>query len=118
MSPALITYPTWKEMFGGRPSYDELLNEIRQFDKTHTAWFISRLNMLLALGRFHSQEIIPIQKLMLGLLIDEELLDKLKKTFGTERIEERTDFRRDSSEDAMLAEYPGSVQGSNRNRAG
>lgn len=92
MSPALITYPTWKEIFSERPSYDELLNEIRQFDKTHTAWFISRLNMLLALGRFHSQAIIPIQKLMLGLLIDEELLDKLKKTFGTERIDERQPF--------------------------
>jgi hypothetical protein len=52
--------------------------------RTHTAWFISRLNMLLALGRFHSQEVIPIQKLMLGLQVDEELLEKLKKTFGTE----------------------------------
>lgn len=92
MSPVLITYPTWKEMFGVRPSHDELLQEIRQFDKTHTAWFISRLNMLLALGRFHSQEVIPIQKLLLGLLIDQELLDKLKKTFGTERIDERQPF--------------------------
>jgi len=79
-------------MFGERPSYDELLKEIQQFDKTHTAWFISRLNMLLALGRFHSQEIIPIQKLMLGLLVDEELLDKMKKTFGAERIDERQPF--------------------------
>jgi hypothetical protein len=50
MSPVLITYPTWKEMFGERPSYEELLNQIRQFDKTHTVWFLSRLNMLLALG--------------------------------------------------------------------
>lgn len=79
-------------MFGERPSYDELLKEIQQFDKTHTAWFISRLNMLLALGRFHSQDVIPIQQLMLGLLIDEELLEKLKKTFGTERIDERQPF--------------------------
>jgi hypothetical protein len=79
-------------MFGERPSFDELLKEIRQFDKTNAAWFIVRLNMLLALGRFHSQEIIPIQKLMLDLLIDEELLDKLKKTFGTERIDERQPF--------------------------
>jgi len=79
-------------MFGERPSHDQLLKEIQQFDKTHTAWFISRLNMLLALGRFHSQEVIPIQKLMLGLLIDEDLLDKMKKTFGTERIDERQPF--------------------------
>jgi hypothetical protein len=79
-------------MFGDRPSYDQLLKEIQQFDKTQTAWFISRMNMLLALGRFHSEEIIPIQKLMLGLLIDEELLDRMKKTFGTERIDERQPF--------------------------
>lgn len=92
MSPLLITYPTWKEMFGEKPSLDELLKEIQQFDKIHTAWFISRLNMLLALGRFHSQEVIPIQKLMLGLLVDEDLLDKMKKTFGTERIDERQPF--------------------------
>jgi len=92
VSPVLITYPTWKEMFGERPSFDDLLKEIRQFDKTNTAWFIARLNMLLALGRFHSQEIIPIQNLILGLLIDEELLDRLKKTFGTERIDERQPF--------------------------
>lgn len=85
VSPLLVTYPTWKEMFGTRPSYDDLLQEIRQFDKTHTAWFISRLNMLLALGRFHSQEMTPIQNLMLGLLVDKELLSKLKETFGSER---------------------------------
>lgn len=92
MSPVLITYPTWKEMFGERPSHEELLNQIRQFDKTHTVWFLSRLNMLLALGRFHSENVIAIQKLMLGLLIDEELLDRMKKTFGTERIDERQPF--------------------------
>lgn len=79
VSPLLVTYPTWKEMFGTRPSYDDLLQEIRQFDKTHTAWFISRLNMLLALGRFHSQEMTPIQNLMLGLLVDKELLSKIER---------------------------------------
>src|ERR1700730_8122670 len=92
VSPVLITYPTWKEMFGERPSLEQLLFEVRQFDKTQTVWFLSRLNMLLALGRFHSDNVVPIQNVMLGLLVDEELLEKLKKTFGTERIDERQPF--------------------------
>lgn len=90
--PVLITYPTWKEVFGERPSYDQLLNEVRQFDKTHTAWFLSRLNMLLALGRFHSENVIPIQRVMLELLTDEEMSERLKKTFGAERLDERQCF--------------------------
>jgi hypothetical protein len=92
VSPVLITYPTWKEMFGERPSLEQLLVEVRQFDKTQTVWFLSRLNMLLALGRFHSNNVIPIQNVMLGLLVDEELLEQLKKTFRTERIDERQPF--------------------------
>ena len=79
-------------MFGEKPSYEQLLNEIQQLDKTHTVWFISRLNMLLALGRFRSEDVIPIQHFLLGLLIDEALLEKLKKTFGSERLDERQPF--------------------------
>jgi hypothetical protein len=75
-------------MFGERPSYGQLLDEMRKFDKTQTAWFLSRLNMLLALGRFHSEDVIAIQKLMLELLVDEDLLERLKKRFGPERMDE------------------------------
>jgi hypothetical protein len=79
-------------MFGERPSYEHLLEEIRQFDKTQTAWFLARLDMLLALGRAHSEDVIPIQKRMLGLLVDDELLAKMQKTFATERMDERQCF--------------------------
>ena len=92
MSPILVTYPTWKEVFGERPSLKDLLHEVRQFDKTHTAWFLSRLNLLLTLGRFHSQDVIPIQRELLTLLIDADLLQRLQKTFATERIDERQPF--------------------------
>jgi glucose/arabinose dehydrogenase len=48
MSPVLVTYPIWREIFREKPSCEQSLEKIQQFDKAHTAWFISRRNMLLA----------------------------------------------------------------------
>src|SRR2546430_8675916 len=45
-----------------------------------------------SLGRFHSEDVIAIQKLTLELLVDEDLLERLKKRFGPERMDERQCF--------------------------
>jgi hypothetical protein len=94
MSPQLVTYPTWKEMFGKHPTEAELIEEIRPLDRLHSAWLLARINILLALGRIHSTEkrTVQLQTYLVNLLIGEELFQDLKRRFGPERLENRQPF--------------------------
>lgn len=92
MSPQYLSYPTWEEIYGERPSYEGFLKEVRQFDKVQTAWLLSRLNMLLAVARFHSEDAIAVQRRMLGWFVDEGLFEKMKSAYGGERFIERRPF--------------------------
>jgi hypothetical protein len=94
MSPQLVTYPTWEEMFGKHPTKAELLEEIRPLDRLHSVWLLARINVLLALGRIHSTEkqTVQLQTYLVNLLIGEDLFQDLKRRFGAERLENRQPF--------------------------
>jgi hypothetical protein len=94
MSPQLVTYPTWKEMFGKHPTEAELIEEIRPLDRLHSVWLLARINLLLALGRIHSTEnrTVQLQTYLVNLLIGEELFQDLRRRFGPERLENRQPF--------------------------
>src|SRR6266849_1945332 len=94
MLPQLVTYPTWKEMFGKHPTEAELIEEIWPLDRLHSAWLLARINILLALGRAHSTEkrSVQLQTYLVNLLIGEELFQDLKRRFGPERLENRQPF--------------------------
>jgi hypothetical protein len=94
MSPQLVTYPTWKEMFGERPKEAELIEQLRPLDRLHSIWLLARINLLLALDRFHSSErwTAQLQTYLVNLLINEELFQELKRRFGQERLEHRQPF--------------------------
>lgn len=94
MSPVLLTYPTWREMFGVRPTEQELITELSSLDRLHTFWLLARINILLALDRFHRnpQSTIELQTYLVNLFIDEALFQELKRKFGTERIVDRQPF--------------------------
>ncbi len=94
MSPQLVTYPTWEEMFGKHPTKAELIEEIRPLNRLHSIWLLARINILLALGRIHSTEkqTVQLQTYLVNLLIGEELFQDLKRRFGAERLEKRQPF--------------------------
>ena len=94
MSPVPITYPTWKETFGTRPTEDQLLDEIRPLDRLHTFWLLARINILLAVDRIQRdpKETIGLQTYLVNTFIDEKLFDSLKKKFGRESIVDRQPF--------------------------
>jgi hypothetical protein len=94
MSPTLVTYPTWKEMFGTHPTEAELIEQIRPLDRLHSVWLLARINTLLALDRFYSHEkrTVQLQTYLVNLLIDDELFQHLKRKFGAERLEKRQPF--------------------------
>jgi len=94
MSPRLVTYPTWKELFGKHPTEADLIDQIRPLDRLHSVWLLARINILLALDRFHSDEkrTVQLQRYLVNLLIGEELFQDLKRRFGSERLEERQPF--------------------------
>jgi hypothetical protein len=94
MSPRIATYPTWKELFGRRPTEGEVLEEIRQFDRLNTLWLLARIDLLLSLERVHSTEAVTIelQTFLVNLFIDDDLFERLKEKFGHERLFKRTPF--------------------------
>ena len=94
MSPVPITYPTWKETFGVRPTEDQLLDQIRHLDRLHTFWLLARINILLALDRLHRdpKETIGLQTYLVNTFIDEDLFESLKKKFGPESLADRQPF--------------------------
>src|ERR1700753_4248487 len=94
MSPTIATYPTWKELFGRRPTEEEVLEEIRQFDRLNTLWLLAKIDLLLALERVHSTEAVTIelQTFLANLFIDNDLFERLKEKLGHERLVRRPPF--------------------------
>jgi hypothetical protein len=94
MCPVLITYPTWKDLIGRRPTDAELVEELRPLDRTHTVWLLARVNLHLALARFHRnlQETAELQTYLVNLLIDEDLFARLRTKYGRERLVDRQSF--------------------------
>ena len=94
MSPLLVTYPTWKELFGSHPTEVELLEQIRPLDVVNSVSLLARMNTLLALDRFHSDEqrTIELQTFLVNVFIDDDLFERLKAKMGRERIFHRRLF--------------------------
>jgi hypothetical protein len=94
MSPRIVLYTTWKEMFGESPTRERVLELIRPLDKLHTAWLLSKLNLLLMLNRFHesSDQTAKVQTWLVNMFIDDELFEHLKRKFGPEKLEDRQPF--------------------------
>ena len=81
-------------MYGIRPSLEEVVEDIKPFDAFHTAWLLARINILLALDRFHFRAgvTLKLQTRLVNQLIDDELFANLKWRYGLEKIEKRQPF--------------------------
>jgi hypothetical protein len=94
MSPRIVLYTTWKEMFGESPTRKRVLELIRPLDKLHTSWLLSKLNLLLMLNRFHESpgQTAKVQTWLVNMFVDDELFGHLKEKFGPEKLEDRQPF--------------------------
>jgi hypothetical protein len=89
VSPKIVRYTTCKELLGKRPTETEFLEEIRSLNAPHTVWFLARLNLLLELDRFHSDEngTAEVQEFLANLLMDEDLFSHFREKFGAEPLD-------------------------------
>jgi hypothetical protein len=94
LSPILVTYPTWEEIYGSRPTEDQLLSEVRSLDRLHTFWLLARINILLALDRYQRdpQLTIKLQTQLVNQFIGDDLFEDLRRRFGPERLVDRSPF--------------------------
>jgi hypothetical protein len=81
-------------MFGKHPTEAEVIDLIRPLDRLHSVWLLARINLLLALDRFHSREkwTAQLQTFLVNLHIDDELFQHLKRRFGPEQLAKRQPF--------------------------
>ncbi|MGB7284507.1 MAG: hypothetical protein WBE13_19740 [Candidatus Acidiferrum sp.] len=94
MSPLFLNYPSWKEMFGRRPTDAELLDEIRLLETRTVVPILAWINLLLVLDRFHSNEqsTYELQTFLVNRFLDDDLFARLRDTFGQERLVIRRPF--------------------------
>jgi hypothetical protein len=94
VSPVHLKYPSWKEMFGRRPTEAELLDEIRKLETLNVIPLLAWINLLLVLDRFHSNEqwTHDLQTFFVNRLIDDDLFAHLRDAFGQERLIIRRPF--------------------------
>lgn len=90
----VATYPSWKEIFGRRPTEEELLSEIKTLDRLHTIWLLARINILvkLSMSRAELLSIPDLQTFLVNMLIDEPLFQDLKRRYGREHLSVRQPF--------------------------
>jgi hypothetical protein len=81
-------------MFDAHPTEAEFIDQIRPLNRLHSVWLLARINLLLALNRFHAGEkqTARLQTFLVNLFIDNELFENLKRKFGQERLEDRQPF--------------------------
>jgi len=96
MSPTKRTFPTWEELYGRRPKFDEIKEVLSQLNRLQTVLLLSQVSIHLALDRFHndSKHSANLQGFLISNLIPDDLLDRLKKRYPLERLEVRTCFHR------------------------
>jgi hypothetical protein len=88
MSPLIVRYPTWEELYGARPSKTDLLQLVSSLERFQSVVVLSQINLVLALDRLHSnkQDTYDLQTFLVNLLIDDELFARLKDKFGREEL--------------------------------
>lgn len=94
MSPILITYPTWREIYGQRPTDAAFLAEIQPLDRLNSFWLLARINLLLALDRVHrnDKKTADLQSYLINFLFSDDLFGKMRERYGSERLVERQPF--------------------------
>jgi hypothetical protein len=94
MSPVIITFPTWEELYGCRPSLDDVRKILHSLDRLQTALLLSQISIHLALDRFHdeSKESRELQGLLVSNFIPDDVFARLKKRYGREQLEVRRCF--------------------------
>ena len=94
MSPRHLKYATWEELFGTRPTYEQLLREIHMLDPGTVIPTLAWIDLLLVLDRFHSDETQTheVQTYLVNRFVDDDLFARLKAAYGHEQLVVRRPF--------------------------
>jgi hypothetical protein len=94
MPPKRATFPTWQELYGKRPSFEDIRQILQSLNRLKTTLLLSQISIHLSLDRFHdeSKESQYLQGFLISNLISDDLLGRLKDRYGRERTDVRRCF--------------------------
>src|ERR1700722_6782745 len=89
-----VVYLTWKDLFGVIPKENEVLEVIQRFNRQSTAVLLSRLGIQLFLdqARRNTEETIYLQSFLVANFWDDDVLNRAKEKFPTDRLSFRRAF--------------------------
>jgi hypothetical protein len=91
MSPNTKTFITWQELYGRRPTFGEVKEDLSRLDRLQTALLLSQISIHLALDRFHndSSETVKLQGFLALNLLSPDLRGDIEKRYALERMDAR-----------------------------
>lgn len=92
MDERLAVYLTWQELFQELPQKEEVCRVLRGLNRQSTILLLARIAMHLYLDRLrgNTKETIQLQSFLISNFWNDDVLNRAKEKFGTERL----DFRR------------------------
>jgi hypothetical protein len=86
------TYIGYFELFGERVPLREIKKRLRAFKLSNIVGELARINTLLTISFHDDKKLQKVQSLLVANLIDDEILDAIKRKFGSEKMEQRPVF--------------------------
>jgi hypothetical protein len=104
MSKLLVTIG-WRDITGERCTEQDIANFLRGLNRMSALVSLARINTLLAVDRFRreSELTIKVQGFLVSNFLDDDTFSRLKRKFGTERLDVRSIFH--SQQVLLLARY-------------
>jgi len=89
-----LKYATWEELFGTRPTHEQLLREILMLDAGTVIPTLAWIDLLLVLDRFHSEDkqTHELQTYLVNRFVDNDLFARLQTAYGHEQLVLRRPF--------------------------
>lgn len=94
MSPRLVTYASWNEVYGEWPSEKEVKAFVGKFNKLSALILLARINVMLSVDRFRGEpnDTINLQTFFARNFLSEQLRTDLMRKYGSERMDARVVF--------------------------
>lgn len=86
------TYIGYFEIFGKSVLLREIKKRLRAFKLSNLVGELARINTLLTISLHDDKKLQKVESLLVANLIDDEILDTLKREFGPEMMEQRPVF--------------------------
>jgi len=105
VSPVARVSISWRELTAERTTEQDVVNCIEGLKKLSALISLARVNILLAVDRFHNdpQLTVAIQSFLASNFLGQDIIDRLKNKFGSQRLDVRPIFH--SQQVLVLSRY-------------